>query len=153
MHSVVANTGARTIERVAVLVVFGSATDVAVMTTEVVAVIAGAVYVTPNAAIFVRVPQFPTAKPEPAQPDCFAKLHVTPFADVSPPTVAVKLSVFGVAEPSGVWSIIRIPVTEFIVIEIIELPPPHPESIPRPRQTTQTTAANRIVFMQPPEFP
>jgi hypothetical protein len=153
LHSVTAQTGARTIERVAVVVTFVSATDVAVITTAVVAVIAGAVYVTPKGVLFVSVPQFPTANPEPAQPDCFAKVQVTPRPLVSPPTVAVKFCEMAFVEPSGVWSIISMPAADWIVTEIIKLLPPQPESITRARLATQNAAANRILFMQPPEFP
>jgi hypothetical protein len=73
---------------------------------------------------------------------------------VSPPTAAVKFKVFVVAEPSGVSSIVRIPVTELSTIEIIKpLPPPQPENSIKATLARPVTAANRILFMPPPKFP
>jgi hypothetical protein len=156
LHSDVAKTGGRTTDTVTVLVTVLSVTEVAVMTTLVVAVIAGAENVTANGALPESDPQLPAVNfPSLAQPDCFSSVQVTPAAVVSPPTAAVKLSVLGAAGAAGLSSIVSKPFAETITIEIVDFEPPPPQPLDsiKARHARQKTAANRILIMQPPEFP
>jgi hypothetical protein len=139
-------------DSVMVFVMFVSATDVAVIMTVVIALIAGEVYVTPNGMLFVRVPQLPAVNPEPEHPDCFANDQVTPSVFVSPPTAAMKLSVLGAAGGPGLSSIINIPVAELRVIEIIEDPPPQLPSNSMLTHARKIGPAIRALFIQPPKY-
>src|ERR1017187_9406854 len=130
LHSDVAKTGGRTTDTVTVFVMVLCVTDVAVMTTLVVAVIAGAVYVTANGALPDRDPQLPAVSfPSFAQPDCFSSVQVTPAAVVSPPTAAVKLSVLGAPGAAGLSSIVSKPFAETITIDIVDFEPPPPQPL------------------------
>ena len=118
----------------------------------------GAVYVTEKGVMFVRVPQNPAAVPSPAQPvpvsGCAEESQVTPLLLVSPPRVAVKLSVekTGGTAPGWLASIDNVPVAETTLTVTPVILPPQPQIKIDPRQA-KASAARRSPFIRPPGFP